>query len=177
MFFPVGTDRPARRRPAALDRPGHSRPDVSGQGCPRRIASPDPSHGHKFVFVFQHKNRLEIAAKPVAALCLCLCLCLGEIRSGAASAILARGTRPWPAFFIASLRECVPHLPRARVALHAALHRPPCACGVPPHPSRRFAAAATARRAVAGRLRVDVWHPALRDPSQGPGAHSICMGP
>ena len=25
-FFPVGTDRPARRRPAALDRPGHSRP-------------------------------------------------------------------------------------------------------------------------------------------------------
>jgi hypothetical protein len=26
VFFPVGTDRPARRRPAALDRPGHSRP-------------------------------------------------------------------------------------------------------------------------------------------------------
>ena len=38
VFFPVGTDRPARRRPAALDRPGLTRPFLPGR-LPVRISA------------------------------------------------------------------------------------------------------------------------------------------
>jgi hypothetical protein len=49
-FFPVGTDpgRPARRRPAALDRPGHSRP-LRADPVGRPSSSMPDSDKHKFL--------------------------------------------------------------------------------------------------------------------------------
>ena len=58
-FFPVGTDRPARRRPAALDRPGHSRPLLGRLG---KLASVRPGRKHKLCLCFRV---LIVRARPI----------------------------------------------------------------------------------------------------------------